>query len=380
MDEYRRALDQLSRRVEPPLDAWGMLLKRRARKKLANRVIAGVVALTMTIAVVAIGIMLLRSRSNTPASPDRTSTPAGYFVLLPDQPSGYDENGLAILDATTNLPEGTLVDLYIFSADAETPSGGVVKDGRIQTRVANNNCHETEMGLIGSSYRVTVTVSATPSSQVGIGVRGGGSPLPSPMQPPEVQAILGPAFEHLTGDQVEERDGEKYLQTYGVYELPAETCSSKLLYTSDGSFEQVPVDTPIPLATGPFPNEPFASCPDPTDAIAVEAGTWEYTGGIATRFDKALSGNDIDTLSELVDPSVGTFDGWTPSGSDDPQVVTNVPSGNYIAAVVDGCGSFVALRTWGVVVADPSGSSPVTYLFVLRADGWKVWGLLPGGG
>ncbi len=58
-------------------------------------------------------------------------------MLFPEAPRGHDDKGRAILDAETNLPDGTLVDLDFFSADTETETSGAVADGNIQLRVAN---------------------------------------------------------------------------------------------------------------------------------------------------------------------------------------------------------------------------------------------------
>jgi hypothetical protein len=40
----------------------------------------------------------------------------------------------------------------------------------------------------------------------------------------------------------------------------------------------------------------------------------------------------------------------------------------------------VAIRTWGVQVSAKDQHASGTYLLVLRRDGWKVWGWLPGDG
>ena len=61
--------------------------------------------------------------------------------------------------------------------------------------------------------------------------------------------------------------------------------------------------------------------------------------------------------------------------------MNNIPSGYYTPAVPLGCGALVALRTVGATLAKSEGeSAAVTYLLILRSDGWKVWGELPGDG
>jgi hypothetical protein len=54
-------------------------------------------------------------------------------------------------------------------------------------------------------------------------------------------------------------------------------------------------------------------------------------------------------------------------------------SGFNIPGVSNGCGSLVALRTWGVGLSAAGRDVATTYLLVLRPEGWKVWGSLPGG-
>jgi len=287
---------------------------------------------------------------------------------------------LIVLDATTNLPDGTVVDLYFYSSDLESPSREEVTSGIIPIRSANNTCHQTEAGLVGSDVRVTITVHPFLAWQGVGGPFGFTPPSPSP-QPAAVQAALGPHFENVTGAQVKHQGDETYLQTSRFYELPADTCTRKLYYTGDGSFQRVPVGRAVSLPDGPFPQAPFAWCPDVAGLMPVEGGNARAAEATAVAFDRALATHDDPTLSELADPSVATFDqGWTPTRSDPPDVFTSIPNGFYISAVPRGCGASVALRTLGVAIGMPSAHAPtITYLMVLRRSGWRVWGEVPYG-
>lgn len=376
---------------EPEPNGLERTLERRRRRDRNRRVLSA--GLAMVIAASGLTGAYIAFRPGSEVVRDRgfgptASAPAGsasdqYSVILPGTPRGVDEQGRLILDADTNLPEGTIVELYQFSADAESPGQSAVAEGLIEIRNANNLCHETEVGLIGTTVEVSVEVRAEYPSFAGRAGRPGASPVPPRTQPREVQEVLGPHFERLVGEQVREADGERYLQTSRVFELSADTCSSKLVYTGGGSFEQVPVERDVHIDTGPFPRAPFTWCPDVHDALPVEAGHVE-SAGVARAFDIALQASDLETLSELADPSVQSYEvGWHATGSADPQVLTNVPSGFYIPEVPDGCGSLVALRTWGVVLAEPAQEGTVdgtTYLLVLRPEGWRVWGSVKGSG
>jgi hypothetical protein len=375
MAEFTSALQSLADRVTPPDDAFQGLARRRRRRQRNRRIGAAVVALA--VAGTGIGVALLALGGGDGRSP---GTGGGYYVEIPSIPDGYDEKGLAILDAATNLPDGTVVDLYFYSADEENPDRGEVKDGAISIRIWNGFCHETEAGLEGSTWKVTVI--ASPVSQfgrIGGGRRGGYSP--EPQQPPSVQAELGPHFEKLTGDQVKEVGAERMLVASNVAQLPADTCHRKYAFTQEGSYKSMPIDQPIWLPSGPFPQPPFASCPDPEDALPVEAGEFEAVDQVAQDVDVALTAGDNATLQHLADPSVTAFEGWTSTNSDHPRLSSNVPSGNYLPTVQSGCGALVALRTIGATLSSSSDADPmVTYLLILRPDGWRVWGQLPGDG
>ena len=64
------------------------------------------------------------------------------------------------------------------------------------------------------------------------------------------------------------------------------------------------------------------------------------------------------------------------TGSQNPSWVGNVPHGD--PTVATGCGALVYLQTVGAQLAASEGEGrSVTYLLILRPDGWKVWGQLP---
>ena len=172
--------------------------------------------------------------------------PSAYRVTLPAKPGGLDSRGLAVLDAKTNLPDGTLVGLYVRSVDAEGPSTSAVMDGRIQIRLANDYCHEVDGQLEGSKWTLRLTIAPElPNYST-----GGGSPLPGDdrgpppsvySQPADILAILGQHFENLTGDQVEQR-GDHYIEVSADYQLPADTCTDEIVYLGNGNFRQVPIN------------------------------------------------------------------------------------------------------------------------------------------
>jgi hypothetical protein len=260
-----------------------------------------------------------------------------------------------------------------------------VVNGLVPIRTSNALCHQTEVGLIGTDVRIQITVLPSyPSDQVSLGNPRAGpsnySPPPPLEQPPNVQAVLGSHFEHLVGDQVRVQDGQRTLVVATTYELPSDRCSSKLQYLDGGTFNEVPVATRLSVPQGPFPKPPFQWCPDAAHALPVESSI-QPPSDVAVRFDVALTKHSTAILRSLADPSVRTLtEYWKPTGLADPGAVENVPSGEYLPAVPSSCGSMVALRTWGVQVAADQPDRSVTYLLILRPDGWKVWGWLPGSG
>jgi hypothetical protein len=347
---------------------------------------------SLVLAVAAAGGALAWSAWPKNSTTGREAVSSDFKVVLPKEPRGVDKRGLTILDANTNLPDGSIIDLYHFSANIESPARTTVRDGRIKIRVANHLCHDTEVGLIGTGVRVTVALRPEYRDPFGV---PGASPLPPITQPPHVQKVLGSRLERLAGEQVRKVDHERYLEASKTYELPSETCMSKVVYSAAGDFDQIPVRKKVSLDPGPFPRPPFTWCPDVLDALPVEAGGSLDAGRVARTFDLALRSSDGEPLAELADPSVQSVDhGWTSTGSTDPQVANHAASGFHIPAVPAGCGSLVALRTRGVVLSAygvfpaPQGgresgeriAQSTTYLLVLRSEGWRVWASLPGSG
>jgi hypothetical protein len=312
----------------------------------------------------------------TVPTPTATAELTNYHVTWRAKPGGLGDRGLTILDAATNLPDGTKASLYFYSADIETPSFTVVEGGEVVIRAANNTCHEVPGGLEGSSFTVTLRIAPTFDS----GCIGCRTPMQI-LQPPEVAAVLGPNFENVGGEQVVESYGQKVIEIKRLYQLPASTCTSKILYADNGDFRQVPVDTAIPQPPGPFPQPPFESCPDPDGALLVENIEFRDPSPVALAFYSALSTGDTTSLRALADPSVTSFDSWPLTQSLHPSLSQIVPIGNYFPTVSPGCGSLVALRTIGASIAPADGApASVTFLMILRPDGWKVWGWLRGYG
>ena len=382
MPELKGGLERLAELAAAPDDAFERLARKRNRMQRNRRI--GAALLAFAVAGSGVGLTLVAfGRSGIKPLPGLRIR-SGYGIQFPEAPLGYEKKGLAILDAATNLPSGTKVNLYLFGADVESPDQAVVKDGRIPIRIWNGFCHQTEAGLEGTTTKVTAIVSPVSGFvPAGGGRIGGGQYTPPPWQPPGVQAVLGPNFERLTGDQVVNESGQRMLVASRVIQLSAETCQRKYVFTKDGTYEeQVPVHQPAVLPSGPFPQPPFISCPDARSTLPVEAGSVEAGDEVAVRFDVALTNKDEKTLALLADPSVRSFEDWKSTKLRLPFAGNNVPSGNYLPQVPFGCGDLVALRTWGVTLsASGSELTPLmTYLLVLRRDGWKVWGQLPGDG
>lgn len=377
MAEVKGGLERLAELVTPPDDAFDRLARKRSRRQRNRRVGAALVALALAGA--GMGTALIEfGRSGIKPLP-ALRIRHGYGIQFPDGPLGYEKKGLAVVDAATNLPDGTKVSLYLFGADVESPGQAVVKDGRIPIRIWNGFCHETEQGIEGTTTKVTVVVSPVSQSITAGGRVGAGHYSPQPQQPLNVQKALGPNFERLTGEQVIEDNGRRLLVASKLVRLPADTCQKKYGFTKDGSYELLPVDQPVTLPPGPFPKSPFTSCPDPDGALPVEAGDWQTTGEVAAEFDAALTAGNVATLRQVADPSVDSFDSWISTNSSHPAWIGNVPFGD--PAVATGCGALIYLRTVGAQLARAEGENPaVTYLLILRSDGWKVWGQLPGDG
>jgi len=130
-------------------------------------------------------------------------------------------------------------------------------------------------------------------------------------------------------------------------------------------------------ATKPFPRGWFEWCPAPP--FSEPGPRWrERASAAAVRFVEASTADDDRAVSELLDPSV-------PPGTEFPEVViaegTQPVVGGADARgspLVDfGCGRDVDAYTVAVTIDDgtESASADFTVFLVLRADGWKVWGV-----
>jgi len=310
-----------------------------------------------------------------------SATPAGYYIALPDEPLGA-EDGLQILDATTNLPEGTVFELSIGSPDIEGSSGGpVIEAGLIRIRVANNACRESHGVLQSPSITVSVIVAPFDVSGPISGGRARSSPPDdSAKQPQEVRAVLGDAFENLWGDQVKETDRGKMLQAEKSYNLPVETCTHKLVDTEGGGLRQIPLKPP---REGDI--QLFEWCPTLDGTLQLEGGNPAEAADVALRFDGAILIDDTATYEALADPVVRFPSDWYPAGGQEPGLNRPVVVASFPAAdgeaVARSCGEDVAQRTWQVVLSDgDTDVALVSYYLVLREDGWKVWGTLEGHG
>jgi hypothetical protein len=161
-----------------------------------------------------------------------------YYINLPTEPGAVDSKGLTILDAETNLPEGTMIWLYFSSKDSETPTQSEVADGKIRVRVANNECHGLGSTLTGSNLTARITASPVDWDFIIFGPEG---PHTQPHQPDAVLAILGQHFENMTGPQVTQVGEDNEIQISKDYQLPASTCTASIEYLPGGGFRQVPV-------------------------------------------------------------------------------------------------------------------------------------------
>jgi hypothetical protein len=177
----------------------------------------------MLIAGIGVGAILLALPARPPTRP-AVDVPSGYYVLLPEQAGPEtDRRGFHVIEARTNLPHGTIIGLYFAGQDVESPGQEAVQNGRISISVANNTCVERGGRLEGSSFDVTVRVSARNTYPIyGGALRP--TPSPSPFQPESVRAILGDDFERLKGEQVRATPEGNELVATQHYQLPADTC------------------------------------------------------------------------------------------------------------------------------------------------------------
>jgi hypothetical protein len=168
------------------------------------------------------------------AAPTYPSPPAsGYYILLPDRGEqiteqteiGYSE---VRVTALTNLPDGTLLDISTTDMGTCCPS---VEDSTITFTTQDGACYDF-VGDVRSGTTFDVTITAKPSFEPWIvpggGVTADGEEPQAPQQPPDVLAELGPGFENLTGDQVQQQpDGSKWLVATGRILWPQPRCGGE---------------------------------------------------------------------------------------------------------------------------------------------------------
>jgi hypothetical protein len=304
--------------------------------------------------------------------------PSGHFVLLPDEPSGADRRGVLLLEARTNLPNGTRVDIGVGGPDIEgTSTGHRVRDGIIEVRVAMNACRMGDGALRAPPIGVILSVAPFNTFAYPSG-RGPRTSLP-PKQPAEVRAILGERFERLEGNQVQREERGNFILVKKTYRFPPASCTHFLVDMAGGGLRQIPLRPPLEGVEQALPR-----CPDVTAALPTEEANTEEAATIALRFDASIFVDDGE-YRELVDPVVRFPSDWFPArgqepGLEDVAFIAGVPATSG-EAVQRSCGSDVAEKTWQVVLGDAEyGLALVSYYLVLRPDGWRVWGTLEGHG
>jgi hypothetical protein len=176
--------------------------------------------------------------SATGGPPSTTATPSqpidGYWIMFEDlkPTSGGNDFGVKIL-ATTNLPEGTLLQVsnsILGSPGSEPSSGGGsccrgVSDGQFTTTIGNSSCN----GLVGATANSSgLIVTLTASPQVHVWGVPFGSDYEPPRQPQSVIDVLGKDFENLSGDQVVKNDdGTRSLVATASFEWPEPQCGGE---------------------------------------------------------------------------------------------------------------------------------------------------------
>lgn len=140
---------------------------------------------------------------------------SGYYFLFPEEltVATNNSNGGVRLVVRTNLPDGTRIavaDHTLESDPSQDPqrSGNSccpsIKDGEFAVTVENGSCYNL-VGSTGNSWGFDLTLTASPDLPQIIGepiVVGSSEAVDQRGQPRSVFDILGPHFEHLSGDQV----------------------------------------------------------------------------------------------------------------------------------------------------------------------------------
>jgi len=159
---------------------------------------------------------------SSPQGPNSNEYPkpptSGYWILFPDAPEPLEggSDGAVRIVALTNLPDGTL---SLTSTDRGGMCCSAVEAGRMIVRASRSACDKVS-GAHNPGVSITITTDADIGQHV-IGVPIGAQP---PQQPDSVLSILGAGFEHVTGDQVVERGGERALVASVTYAWPEPLC------------------------------------------------------------------------------------------------------------------------------------------------------------
>jgi hypothetical protein len=240
MPDLRQLLERTGEAIEPEPNALERLQKRHAGRTRSRRVATALVAFSMAAAGMGVILVALGGARHSPAI---HPVPSGYYVLLPRAP-GPDtaKQGTHVIAAQTNLPEGTRVGFHVDTDSGETYSDTVVHEGFIRIDVTNNECGEHAGQLAGTSFDLTIAVSAYDSRPIhGLHDR----PSPLPYQPKAVRDVLGENFERLQGAQVR----NNRIEVSREYVLPAKTCIAQLVPMPKGQFQLVPIDPDAPASS-----------------------------------------------------------------------------------------------------------------------------------
>jgi hypothetical protein len=157
----------------------------------------------------------------------------GYYLRFPESISAAnDQNGGATIDIETNLPQDTFATVSHEEVGAQTSGYDccpVVRDAILRITVSNHSCYGAVGSTPSTGFHLTVTVvpDSAPLQFECLDPDGCSNP-----QPQTVQAVLGPEFEHLNGDQVTTVQGMRALVADATYDWPPGVCDAH--FASDG--------------------------------------------------------------------------------------------------------------------------------------------------
>lgn len=176
-----------------------------------------------------------RSTSRPAAAPE--PTPAhhhrGYYIDLPvkaTKPS-IDSTGGAVVNATSNLPEGTIAYITTEVGGADYYGGAPILRrivaGTLKLRQPNYCAGGPDRDLIKHGFDIHVVV--VPDLSLVLTNHGGTCRSLAdcgvgPLQPRSVQRILGSNFERLTGDSVLAFFGSRAIVADAHYTWPGDEC------------------------------------------------------------------------------------------------------------------------------------------------------------